>query len=25
MLRLDGHDLSVEVRDAGRVIIQAGE
>ena len=25
MLLLDGHDLSVQVRDVGRVIIQAGE
>lgn len=25
MLLLDGHDLSVQVRDGGRVLIQAGE
>jgi len=25
MLLLDGHDLSVQVRDGGRVVIQAGE
>ena len=25
MLLLDGHDLSIQVRDGGRVVIQAGE
>ena len=25
MAMLDGHDLSVQVRDGGRVVIQAGE